>query len=74
MGEGSDTDSLALPVVQQQLLAALVATGKPVVVALTGGRPYHLSGLEDRVAALLMASGAGAGGRLRAGRCADRPR
>ncbi|MDU5826150.1 glycoside hydrolase family 3 N-terminal domain-containing protein [Mixta calida] len=55
VGEGSDTDSLTLPGVQQQLLAALVATGKPVVVALTGGRPYHLSGLEDRVAALLMA-------------------
>ena len=55
VGEGSDTDSLALPGVQQQLLAALVATGKPVVVTLTGGRPYHLGGLEDRVAALLVA-------------------
>ncbi|MGY5957332.1 glycoside hydrolase family 3 N-terminal domain-containing protein [Kosakonia sp. BK9b] len=55
VGEGSDTDSLALPGVQQQLLEALVDTGKPVIVVMTGGRPYHLQGLESRVAALLMA-------------------
>jgi len=55
VGEGSDTDSLNLPGVQQQLLDALVATGKPVVVVMTGGRPYTLQGLEDKVAALMMA-------------------
>jgi beta-glucosidase len=55
VGEGSDTDSLNLPGVQQQLLEALVATGKPVVVVMTGGRPYTLQGLEDKVAALMMA-------------------
>ncbi|CBG88121.1 glycoside hydrolase family 3 N-terminal domain-containing protein [Citrobacter rodentium] len=55
VGEGSDTDSLNLPGVQQQLLEALVATGKPVIVVMTGGRPYNLQGLEDKVAALLMA-------------------
>ncbi|MGU3412836.1 glycoside hydrolase family 3 N-terminal domain-containing protein [Enterobacteriaceae bacterium C34A] len=55
VGEGSDTDSLNLPGVQQQLVAALVATGKPVIVVMTGGRPYGLQGLEDKVAALLMA-------------------
>lgn len=55
VGEGSDTDSLALPGVQQQLLDELVATGKPVVVVMTGGRPYNLGGQEDNVAALLMA-------------------
>lgn len=55
VGEGSDTDSLTLPGVQQQLLEALVETGKPVVVVMTGGRPYNLQGLETRVAALLMA-------------------
>ncbi|STE17166.1 glycoside hydrolase family 3 N-terminal domain-containing protein [Citrobacter sp. wls718] len=53
VGEGSDTDSLTLPGVQQQLLEALVATGKPVVVVMTGGRPYNLQGLEDHVAGLL---------------------
>lgn len=55
VGEGSDTDSLNLPGVQQALLDALVATGKPVIVVMTGGRPYNLQGLEDRIAALLMA-------------------
>jgi beta-glucosidase len=55
VGEGSDTDSLNLPGVQQQLLDALVATGKTVIVVMTGGRPYNLQGLEDKVAALLMA-------------------
>jgi beta-glucosidase len=55
VGEGSDTDSLNLPGVQQQLLDALVATGKPVIVVMTGGRPYNLQGLEDKVAALMMA-------------------
>lgn len=55
VGEGSDTDSLLLPGVQQQLLDELIATGKPVVVVVTGGRPYNLGGQEDNVAALLMA-------------------
>lgn len=55
VGEGSDTDSLSLPGVQQQLLDELMATGKPVVVVMTGGRPYNLGGQEDHVAALLMA-------------------
>lgn len=55
VGEGSDTDSLNLPGVQQQLLQALVETGKPVVVVMTGGRPYSLQGLEDKVAALMLA-------------------
>lgn len=40
---------------QQQLLEALAATGKPLIVVMTGGRPYHLQGLEDKVAALLIA-------------------
>jgi beta-glucosidase len=55
VGEGSDAASLDLPGVQQALLEALVATGKPVVVVLTSGRPYNLGGLEDRVAAQVMA-------------------
>ncbi len=74
VGEGSDTDSLNLPGVQQQLLEALVATGKPVIVVMTGGRPYNLQGLEEKVAALMMASGAGAGRGLGDCRCLNRPR
>ncbi|MDU3896995.1 MAG: glycoside hydrolase family 3 C-terminal domain-containing protein, partial [Enterobacter sp.] len=37
------------------LLEELVATGKPVIVVMTGGRPYNLQGLEEKVAALMMA-------------------
>jgi beta-glucosidase len=59
VGEGSDADSLGLPGVQQQLLDAVVATGKPVVVVLTSGRPYNLGGLEEKVAALVMAFAGG---------------
>jgi beta-glucosidase-like glycosyl hydrolase len=59
VGEGSDADSLDLPGVQQQLLAAVVATGKPVVVVLMSGRPYNLGGLEDQVAAFVMAFAGG---------------
>jgi beta-glucosidase len=59
VGEGSDADSLELPGVQQQLLEAVVATGKPVVVVLTSGRPYNLGGLEDRVAAFVWAFAGG---------------
>ncbi|WP_337261667.1 MULTISPECIES: glycoside hydrolase family 3 N-terminal domain-containing protein [unclassified Serratia (in: enterobacteria)] len=55
VGEGSDTDSLQLPGVQQQLLEQVIATGTPTVVVMTGGRPYHLAGLEDKLAGYLMA-------------------
>jgi beta-glucosidase-like glycosyl hydrolase len=55
VGEGSDADTLDLPGVQQELLEAVVATGKPVVVVMTGGRPCSLGGLESRVAAFLWA-------------------
>jgi beta-glucosidase len=62
VGEGSDTDSLDLPGVQQALLEAVVATGTPTVVVLTGGRPYNLGGLEDKIAAEIMAFAPGEGG------------
>jgi beta-xylosidase len=59
VGEGSDADSLDLPGVQQQLLDAVVATGKPVVVVVVSGRPYNLGGLENKVAAFVMAFAGG---------------
>ena len=55
VGEGSDADTLELPGVQQQLLDAVVATGKPVIVVLTSGRPYNLGGQEKKIAAQVMA-------------------
>ncbi|MDV7106089.1 glycoside hydrolase family 3 N-terminal domain-containing protein [Vibrio sp. TH_r3] len=53
VGEGSDTDSLTLPGVQQQLIDKLLDIGKPVVVLVTGGRPYQLGRAEDEAAAIV---------------------
>jgi len=55
VGEGSDADTLDLPGVQQTLLDAIVATGNPVVLVLTSGRPYNLGGQESKLAAQVMA-------------------
>jgi beta-xylosidase len=55
VGEGSDTDSLQLPGVQEELLRQIVATGTPTIIVMTSGRPYALNGLEDQAAAILMA-------------------
>lgn len=54
VGEGSDTDSLSLPGLQQALLQAVVDSGTPTIVVISGGRPYNLGRLESRLAALLM--------------------
>ncbi|MGL6313593.1 glycoside hydrolase family 3 N-terminal domain-containing protein [Vibrio sp. WXL103] len=53
VGEGSDADSLELPGVQQQLVNKALDTGKPVVVLVTGGRPYHLGRAEKEAAAIV---------------------
>jgi beta-glucosidase len=55
VGEGSDTDSLQLPGVQEALLKEVIATGTPTIVVMTSGRPYVLNGLEDQAGAVLMA-------------------
>ncbi|NVK75841.1 MAG: glycoside hydrolase family 3 C-terminal domain-containing protein [Oceanospirillaceae bacterium] len=55
VGEGSDTDSLDLPGVQQQLIDDAIETGKPVIILVTGGRPYNLNGAEEKAAAVLFA-------------------
>jgi beta-glucosidase-like glycosyl hydrolase len=55
VGEGSDTDSLQLPGVQEELLRQIVGTGTPTIIVMTSGRPYALNGLEDQAAAVLMA-------------------
>ena len=61
VGEGSDTDSLQLPGVQEELLRQVVATGTPTVIVVTSGRPYTLNGLEEQAAAVLMAFQGGTG-------------
>ncbi|MFG3054759.1 glycoside hydrolase family 3 N-terminal domain-containing protein [Kitasatospora sp. NPDC048239] len=52
-GEGCDIESLELPGVQQQLLDALLDTGKPVVPVLLAGRPYALGRAASEAAALV---------------------
>jgi len=54
-GEGCDVESLVLPGVQQQLLDALLDTGKPVVAVLLTGRPYALGTAVSRAAAVVQA-------------------
>jgi beta-xylosidase len=52
-GEGCDAPDLRLPGRQEELLEALLATGKPVVLVLLSGRPYELSRQIDRLAAVV---------------------
>lgn len=53
-GEGCDAEELSLPGVQDELLEALLATGTPVVL-LVSGRPYALGAYADRAAAVVQA-------------------
>lgn len=62
LGEGTNMSSeqasrsdLALPGEQRKLLDAVIATGTKVVVVLMNGRPLDLSGMYDKVPAILEA-------------------
>ena len=51
VGEGNDTETLALPGVQRELVEAVRATGTPVVMVLLTGRPYAIGwAIEGRAA------------------------
>lgn len=54
-GEGFDRSNLDLPGNQEQLLEAVVATGKPVVVVLENGRPLTIDWAKEHVPAILEA-------------------
>lgn len=54
-GEGASRSNPAIPEPQQELLKALVATGKPVVLVLFTGRPLVLSWENEHVPAILNA-------------------
>ncbi|HEX3472345.1 MAG TPA: glycoside hydrolase family 3 N-terminal domain-containing protein [Silvibacterium sp.] len=54
-GEGFDRAHLDLPGNQQQLLEAMVATGKPVVLVLENGRPLTIGWAVQHVPAILEA-------------------
>jgi beta-glucosidase len=52
-GEASSRASLNLPGVQQQLLEAIIMTGKPVVVTLSNGRALTIPWMDQHVPAIL---------------------
>jgi beta-glucosidase len=53
LGENHDRDSLDLPGRQEQLVEAMQATGKPVVVVLNNGAPFALPWIHDHVKAVI---------------------
>ncbi|HET7896650.1 MAG TPA: glycoside hydrolase family 3 C-terminal domain-containing protein, partial [Flavisolibacter sp.] len=54
-GESASRSDITLPQSQQNLLNALVKTGKPVVVVLMSGRPLAIPQLNDQATALIQA-------------------
>ena len=54
-GETRDRDGLRLPGRQQQYVEELLATGKPVVLVVFGGRAQVISGIAERCAAVIQA-------------------
>lgn len=52
-GESSSRSSIEIPKIQQDLLKALIKTGKPVVLVLFTGRPLALKWEHDNVPAIL---------------------
>ncbi|MFD2793763.1 beta-glucosidase [Promicromonospora vindobonensis] len=47
VGEGNDSESLELPGVQRELVEAVLAAGKPVVMVMITGRPYAVGWALD---------------------------
>ena len=54
-GENRDRQGLRLPGKQEQFVEDLIATGKPVVLVVFGGRAQVISGLAERCAAVVQA-------------------
>jgi beta-glucosidase len=54
-GENRDRQGLRLPGEQEQYVEELLATGKPVVLVVFGGRAQVISGLAERCAAVIQA-------------------
>ncbi|MCJ7819594.1 MAG: glycoside hydrolase family 3 C-terminal domain-containing protein, partial [Bacteroidales bacterium] len=60
--EGGDRTSLSLPAVQEELMAAMLETGKPVVVVLMNGGPVSSLQAQEKAAAVLLAGYSGVEG------------
>ena len=54
-GEAASRSEIGLPAVQQNLLKAMLATGKPVVLVLINGRPLTLAWEDEQVNSILEA-------------------
>jgi len=54
-GENRDRQGLRLPGKQEKFVEALLATGKPVVLVVFGGRTQVIAGIAERCAAVLQA-------------------
>ena len=52
---GGDRTNLNLPAVQEQLLEAVAATGKPVIVVLTSGGAMSINKAQEKASAILLA-------------------
>ncbi len=52
-GENQSRSTIEIPAIQEELLAAVEATGKPVVVLVTTGRPVELQRIEKKADAIL---------------------
>jgi beta-glucosidase len=52
-GEGASRANIGLPGVQEDLVKAIVSTGRPVVVLLLNGRPLTIEWLNENVPAIL---------------------
>jgi beta-glucosidase len=61
-GEGASQSTIELPGRQRELLEAVSALGKPIVLVLINGRPLDISGAVTRVPAILEAWHPGAEG------------
>jgi len=61
-GEGASQSTIELPGRQRELLEAVSAFGKPIVLVLVNGRPLDISGAVTRVPAILEAWHPGAEG------------
>ncbi|MCX4903744.1 glycoside hydrolase family 3 N-terminal domain-containing protein [Streptomyces sp. NBC_00878] len=51
-GEGCDVEDLRLPGVQEELVEAVLAAGKPVVLVVSSGRPYAVGRFASAAAAM----------------------
>ncbi|MGW0838796.1 glycoside hydrolase family 3 N-terminal domain-containing protein [Streptomyces sp. NPDC002787] len=52
-GEGCDVEDLRLPGVQEELVEAVLATGRPIVLVVNSGRPYAVGRFAQAAAAMV---------------------